>query len=155
MTIYDLALCHKYTGEVEQIRSVGNIASTYLEGEFLEEWRVFLVPAASDHAQILEETYYDYEAEGFLSRGKRPGDFYVWKVTKSWEVDEDALMTALRQQRDGKLYACDWTQGADSILTDEKIAEWATYRAALRDVPDNLPEEFDGLQGLNWPTQPS
>ena len=154
MTTYDLAFCHKYTGEVQQICSVNNNIE-YSDGDFYEDKRVFLVPSDADHIQIIEETYYDYEAEGFLSRGKRPGDFYVWKVTKSWEVDEDALMAALRQQRDEKLYVSDWTQGADSILTDEKIAEWATYRAALRDVPDNLPEEFDGLQGLNWPTQPS
>jgi len=154
MAIYDIALCNKYTGEVEQIQSVG--ANTdLLNGQFIGVQRAFYVAPGADFTQILEETYYDYEAEGFLSRGKRPGDFYVWTVNKGWDVDSATLLKRLREQRDGKLYSCDWTQGADSILTDEKIAEWATYRAALRDVPANLPEEFDGLAGFNWPTQPS
>ena len=30
----------------------------------------------------------------------------------------------------------DWTQMADTALTTEKKAEWATYRQALRDLPD-------------------
>lgn len=154
MTTYDLAFCDKYTGEVKQICSVNNNID-YSDGDFYEDKRVFLVPSDADHIQLIEETYYDYDTGGFLARSQQPGEFFVWKVTKAWEVDEDSLLAALRQARDIKLYLCDWTQGADSTLTDEKIAEWATYRAALRDVPANLPEEFETLAGFNWPTQPS
>ena len=42
------------------------------------------------------------------------------------------------EKRNGKLRACDWTQIPDSPLTEEKKAEWATYRQALRDIPNNL-----------------
>ena len=42
-------------------------------------------------------------------------------------------------KRNNKLSACDWPQTADSPLSDSKKAEWATYRQALRDIPNTLP----------------
>lgn len=41
-------------------------------------------------------------------------------------------------KRNSKLRDSDWTQMPDSPLTAEKKAEWATYRQALRDIPNNL-----------------
>lgn len=41
-----------------------------------------------------------------------------------------------RAQRDVDLQMSDWTQTVDKAgLSDSKIAEWATYRQALRDLP--------------------
>ncbi len=40
-----------------------------------------------------------------------------------------------RKTRNSLLTECDWTQGADSPLSDSKKAEWATYRQELRDWP--------------------
>lgn len=59
----------------------------------------------------------------------------------------------LRRDRDIELLASDWTQSADSPLSDAKKAEWATYRQALRDVTslDNIPQP--GFP--NWPQPPS
>ena len=58
----------------------------------------------------------------------------------------------VRMQRNGLLAASDWTQLADSPLTDEKKAEWATYRQALRDYP----AQSDKVSTLPaWPTPPS
>ena len=59
------------------------------------------------------------------------------------------------EKRNGKLRACDWTQIPDSPLTEEKKAEWATYRQALRDTTSNLKDDFDTPDGFAWPTQPS
>lgn len=56
----------------------------------------------------------------------------------------------VRRKRDMELRLCDWTQAADSPLTDAKKAEWATYRQALRDVGS----QADPLN-INWPTEPS
>ena len=55
-----------------------------------------------------------------------------------------------RAERDKKLAACDWTQLADSPLTDEQKTAWGTYRQALRDVPaqDGFPWE------ITWPSEP-
>tara|TARA_R100000426_G_scaffold66932_1_gene46647 strand:- start:39 stop:290 length:252 start_codon:yes stop_codon:yes gene_type:complete len=48
------------------------------------------------------------------------------------------LWDELVEKRNNKLFASDWTQIPDSPLTAEKKTEWATYRQALRDVPNNL-----------------
>ena len=58
-----------------------------------------------------------------------------------------------RNMRDGLLADSDWTQYAeDNSLSDEKKAEWATYRQALRD-------RFTGKTRVSelglWPTPPS
>lgn len=70
-------------------------------------------------------------------------------------------------KRNNKLSACDWTQTADSPLSDSKKAEWATYRQALRDIPNTLRNHanyesdeasnpFDGsLVDWQWPTKPT
>jgi hypothetical protein len=57
-----------------------------------------------------------------------------------------------RKTRNSLLTECDWTQGADSPLSDSKKAEWATYRQALRDF------DYSSLTtnvGILWPTKPS
>ena len=63
----------------------------------------------------------------------------------------------LRKARDLELSACDWTQLADSPLTDSKKAEWATYRQALRDFPASNTSFTVTLDGSDtaWPTKPS
>ena len=58
-----------------------------------------------------------------------------------------------RSQRNAFLSDSDWTQYAeDNPLSDEKKAEWATYRQALRDrfTDKTRISELDP-----WPTPPS
>ena len=62
-------------------------------------------------------------------------------------VRTDLILTEVRANRDVLLDACDWTQVADSPLSDSKTTEWATYRQALRDLPSTDPIVF--------PTEPS
>ena len=50
-------------------------------------------------------------------------------------VDSEAAERE-RNTRTTLLAESDWTQMADTALTTEKKAEWATYRQALRDLPD-------------------
>lgn len=56
----------------------------------------------------------------------------------------------IREDRDGRLAACDWTQVADVSLSDAQKAAWATYRQALRDVTaqDGFPD------AVVWPVAP-
>jgi len=56
----------------------------------------------------------------------------------------------LRLVRDAKLAQSDWTQGADSPLTDSKKTEWATYRQSLRDITDSA----TSLDDVSWPEKP-
>ena len=67
---------------------------------------------------------------------------------------------AVRDQRNRLLAESDWTQMADSPLTDEEKSAWATYRQALRDITShaNFPnlnsgDQFDGT-GSDWPAKP-
>jgi hypothetical protein len=56
----------------------------------------------------------------------------------------------LRQQRGLLLQKSDWTQANDSPLSASKRTEWATYRQALRDLPENTQDPTNPI----WPTRP-
>ena len=60
-------------------------------------------------------------------------------------------VAALRQERDSRLQACDWTKLPDAPLTTAKQAEWTAYRQALRDLPANTPDPTNPT----WPTPPA
>ena len=53
------------------------------------------------------------------------------------------LWDELIEKRNRRLFASDWTQLPDSPLSDVKKAEWATYRQALRDIPQKFPADVD------------
>lgn len=57
----------------------------------------------------------------------------------------------LRHIRDLLIGLTDWTQAADSPLTDEQQAAWAIYRQALRD----LPKSYSGEGAIPWPVAPA
>jgi hypothetical protein len=64
-----------------------------------------------------------------------------------------SVANLIRERRKLLLQDCDWTQTADCPLSDAKKAEWAAYRQALRDLPD----EQGGVNSINdvaWPTPP-
>ncbi|WP_240505810.1 phage tail assembly chaperone [Erythrobacter colymbi] len=52
---------------------------------------------------------------------------------------------ARRRRRDQLLAASDWTQLPDSPLSESEKADWAEYRAALRDLD---------MYGDDWPLAP-
>ena len=54
-------------------------------------------------------------------------------MTSIQATDEDLF----RFERNWRLKMTDWTVLPDSPLSDEKIAEYKTYRQALRDLPAN------------------
>ena len=59
----------------------------------------------------------------------------------------------LRIRRNTELKMCDWTQAADSPLSDTKKTEWATYRQQLRDLPVTFPD-LTSRDQVTWPTKP-
>jgi len=62
----------------------------------------------------------------------------------------ESLWSALRAQRNQLLTASDWTQGNDSPLSTESKSAWATYRQALRNLPDVTSDPLNPV----WPTPP-
>ena len=65
-------------------------------------------------------------------------------------IDTQAA-TSVRAERDKLIAESDWTQLADSQLSDSVKATWVTYRQALRDLPtaSGFPHT------MTWPTKPS
>ena len=57
----------------------------------------------------------------------------------------------IKQHRDQLLTECDYTQVIDSPLTDANKAKFATYRQALRDLPQSTNNPDD----IVWPVQPA
>lgn len=66
------------------------------------------------------------------------------------DKEYDVIGNKIRSERNHLLALCDWTQNADSPLSNEQKAAWATYRQALRDVPEQPGFPYDVV----WPTQP-
>ena len=68
-------------------------------------------------------------------------------------------MKHFKRLRNAKLAQSDWTQAADSPLSDSKKAEWKTYRQALRDLPSKITPKFlpnsPRLDESDFPTKPS
>ncbi len=72
------------------------------------------------------------------------------RAAEAAAADED--FSQIRASRDQRLDGTDWTQGADSPLSNSKKAEWATYRQELRDYPSTASKVSE--LGA-WPTEPS
>ena len=75
----------------------------------------------------------------------------AWEAWKAEQPDpSEQLAVEVRAQRDALLAACDWTQMADSPLSEEEKAAYQAYRQALRDVPqqEGFPET------ISWPEEP-
>jgi len=60
-----------------------------------------------------------------------------------------------RTRRNLLLDSTDWTQGADSPLSDAKKTEYQTYRQALRDLPNSVSDPLTSKDSVTWPTKPS
>ena len=61
------------------------------------------------------------------------------------------LISRMRQERNALLAQSDWTQMADSPLSNSKKAEWATYRQQLSDFPAS----WTPADTADFPDQPS
>jgi len=64
----------------------------------------------------------------------------------------EELLFAVRTTRDWRLSNSDFTQMADAPFTEQKKAEWATYRQALRDLTTY--SEATSLEEVIFPTAP-
>lgn len=84
-----------------------------------------------------QHKYYDASTDTFFGPTE----------TEKNEID----LQLLRLERDDLLAQSDWTQVADSPLTDAKKAEWVIYRQALRDLPSTTTDFANPV----WPSQPS
>lgn len=91
-----------------------------------------------------DKYYWDNE---FIEKPAKPdGDYFFDYYTKQWVQNTAFTIAKNKAKRNQLLAQSDWTQGADSPLSAEVKASWATYRQALRDMTeqdyldDNFPE---------------
>ena len=103
-------------------------------------------------------TYSSAEAEKEYSNSVewRKPDGSVSMSPSDFVLDYSAVgpvveLLMLREERNKKLAATDWTQYNDSPLSDSKKTEWATYRQSLRDITSSTQSIFS----VTWPTEPS
>tara|TARA_R100001460_G_scaffold19594_2_gene40729 strand:- start:352 stop:747 length:396 start_codon:yes stop_codon:yes gene_type:complete len=82
-------------------------------------------------------------------------DDYKWTGSEWQELPkpQELALPHIRTRRDYLLKQCDWTQANDSPLSDAKKTEWATYRQALRDLPDSY-TDTDEASKVVWPEEP-
>ena len=66
------------------------------------------------------------------------------------QTENEHKSTQLRDKRDSLIRDTDWTQVLDSPLSESKKSEYAAYRQALRDIP----QQYDSLDDVVWPVKP-
>ena len=109
----------------------------------------------TDYSLVLESRYPNsewvidnnsYETLRWLSSEPMPSQE---ELDAAWPSVRDAqAWDEVRAERDRLLAACDWTQVADAPVD---AAVWATYRQALRDVP----QDYATPDEVVWPTPPA
>ena len=140
-------------GDIVSISTTGGVPSP-AEGTFEQDNSLTVVhlPGNIESLALYRDTHY-YKDGAFVARDASPGKYYYWK-DEAWTLDSAVLMEEMRRDRNGRLYACDWTLATDSPLSDAKKAEWVEYRTALREVPA-ANSGATHLSEVVWPDQPS
>ena len=90
-----------------------------------------------------------YRDGSFFAVPEKPHDCARWQGPDiGWVIDDECAATEVRQDRDRRLAASDWTQLPDVPLANREA--WAVYRQALRDVTEQVGFPFDVV----WPASP-
>ena len=152
MTTYALAIIDTNT-EIYHMSSPGAIFDE--EGPWAQNNDFTVVHIHSEVPDMLGFQRTQHYKGGAWKSREWKGEFYDWNGTsEEWEFNSSRFWEQVRQDRNYRLVTCDWTQLADSPLSDSKKTEWAEYRAALREVPSSN-SETKALDDIVWPDKPS
>ncbi len=66
------------------------------------------------------------------------------------EIESDRKWRQVREERDRRLTACDWTQLSDAPFNSEQKQIWRNYRHSLR----NVPQQTGDPESIIWPEKP-
>ena len=139
-------------GEVSQVMSPGR-DDMFANGQVIGNETVVYISSGEDPVTFMSTKY--RKNNEWRIRTPKPGEYYYWDMQNEiWQYSSEALYSLIRQQRDMRLFQCDWTQMPDSPLTENKKQEWAVYRQQLRDLPQNQPS-LTLLEEVVWPTPPT
>ena len=87
------------------------------------------------------------EAENILKQAEQRAKQMISREEVVKQADHTQAAAEVRAERDRLISACDWTV-LDDAKTDKQA--WATYRQALRDVPEQPGFPYD----VSWPAMP-
>ena len=142
------AVIDKTNGEVVSTMHMNSTdisdGSDYMEGFFVKD-----ITGEYDPGSFTRTKYWD---DGWQELSAKPEGSYKLSGG-TWVFDQDEFLAVLRAERSNILSACDWTQFADSPLSDTEKAAWATYRQALRDLPGNT-GQITSVYEVSWPAEP-
>lgn len=121
------------------------------DGQMVDEYLVVEVPFESDATELLTTKVYNADSGKWSNRAPKPSPAHYWNG--SWVLDTDMIQKELRIRRTLLLSKSDWTQAADSPLSESDKLAWREYRQALRDLPNNY-SEIQSLDEVEFPQQP-
>lgn len=113
------------------VKGFGWLPYTFIEGQTGDDYIIL-----ASNFEILENEVIEHQITRL-------------KTDEEKEQDKQNMWKIVREERNKKLSECDWTQLADSPLTNQKQTEWQIYRQSLRDITTQL-NPFS----IEWPTPP-
>ena len=151
----------KTNGEINSIEFIGGgqtVEEGWMSPDIYAKYLDELGGASSD--DFINRHYYDFDTGYFIERAVKPHPAAYWNSDiNDWSAALPEYLFFTRDKRNYLLAICDWTQAADSPLTAEEKAEWATYRTTLRQITDDIqanPTNYlNFTQTVNWPSDPT
>jgi hypothetical protein len=121
-----------------------------LSDELLAEYDLYRVDSAPQPEYDDKTERVAQDSMPVLTDGKWVIGWTVYpKEQEQIDREIEAQAELIRSQRNDLLAKCDWTVLADSPLTEEKRAEWLTYRQELRDI-----SELENFPYVTLPNDP-
>jgi hypothetical protein len=125
-----------------------NVSNFYLlDNQILKQYGWY--PYRFQIAQIGENQVYD--GSDFVVEQNEVVEYQKVRNKTQQEIQNEmeSMWRYVREHRNKLLLECDWTQLADSPLTNQKQTEWQIYRQSLRDITTQ-----SNPFSINWPTPP-
>lgn len=122
------------------VYNLTSITDTFLADHGFARFERVDVPVGYE---FIEHTGYEMGTDGVVRNAFRARELTQEEKVELW----------IRRQRNYLLALSDWTQLADSPLSDEEKEEWKTYRQELRDLTDTYADVTDPTQ-IVFPQSP-
>lgn len=131
--------------EIENI--VGNTCDVIL----YDKIKKITYTETDEEGQEIEKVKYEYEMyrlKNTVYRSQLAESLKETATLKKWleyavEIEYNERASEIRKRRDELLNATDWTQMADTALSEQKQEAYRIYRQALRDVPEQEGFPYD------------
>lgn len=127
-----------------QIENIRNGYCTVLFFDNIEEFTDEEVNTYYEYdLYVLDKVNYRETLENTIE-----GNFDEW-LNMAINFDYNEIAKEVRAKRDKLLNETDWTQMADTALSEDKKEAYRIYRQALRDVPEQEGFPYD----VSWPKE--